>query len=210
RGWVAFRAFASTSWWGMGPPVWMNFPVETPMELARGNVHVAAGSSNVFHVDQLIVVPVTTARMWLVRPFWPSNAMLMSAWTTSVGALFRYAMPSARPPPRKPFGEPASAGGLSAPATHLAGARSGPDRMERLDDVVRPTLRVVRGREREEPPDARVDGVHQMRLRRMSGRIVERAGDLAADDVRSGDCLNGRGRSLAASGFARSREGWSR
>src|SRR5262249_24575730 len=124
---VDLRAFASTSCWRIGPPVWMNFPVETPMELARGNVHVAAGSSNVFHVDQLIVVPVTTARMWLVRPFWPSNAMLMSAWTTSVGALFRYAMPSARPPPRKPFGEPASAGGLSAPATHVAVARSGPD-----------------------------------------------------------------------------------
>src|SRR3954454_1554042 len=105
----------------------MNFPEDTPTVLPRGSVQVAAGSSKKFQVDHVMDVPVTTARMCPVRPSCPSNAMLMSACMTSTGLLFRYATPSARPPPMTWFGAAAAAGGLSAPATHVAVARSGPD-----------------------------------------------------------------------------------
>src|SRR5215213_1210915 len=115
-----FRAFASTSCCRIGPAVWMNFPVDTPIVLARGRVHIAAGSTKLFHADHVMEAPVTTARMCPVRPSCPSNAMLTSAWITSSGALFRYATPSARPPPMKPLGVPAASGGLSAAWVHVA------------------------------------------------------------------------------------------
>src|SRR4051794_1583244 len=105
----------------------MNFPLETPMVFPRGSVHVAAGSSKKFQDCHEIDVPVTTARMCPVRPSCPSNAMLMSAWMTSTGLLFRYAIPSDRPPPRVWFGPPAGADGLSAPGIHVAVERSGPE-----------------------------------------------------------------------------------
>ena len=73
------RTFASTSCWRIGPPVWMNFPLDTPMVLPCGSVHIAAGSSKKFQEDHVIDVPVTTARICPVRPSCPSNAMLMSA-----------------------------------------------------------------------------------------------------------------------------------
>src|SRR5262245_8836250 len=58
-----FLAFASTSCWRIGPPVWMKFPDDTPMTLPCGSVHVAAGSSKMFQAPHVIDVPFTTARI---------------------------------------------------------------------------------------------------------------------------------------------------
>ena len=41
--------------------------------------------------------------------------------------------------------------------------------------------RIVRRRQREQPPDAGIRGVDEMRLRRVAGRVVEGSGDRAAD-----------------------------
>src|SRR5215471_965674 len=58
-----FLAFASTSCWRIGPPVWMKFPDDTPMTFPCGWVHVAAGSSKKLQGAHVIDVPVTTARI---------------------------------------------------------------------------------------------------------------------------------------------------
>ena len=54
-------------------------------------------------------------------------------------------------------------------------------RAVRLDDVIGTADRIGRGRQREKPPDARVGGVDEMRLRRVTACIAEAAGNLRAD-----------------------------
>ena len=104
-------------------------------------------------------------------PSCPSNAMLMSAWVTWTDCCSGMRFPANGRRPER-FGLAATAGGLSAAAIHVAVARSGPDDRNAFT-AIRSTLRVSRGRQREEPPGPRVDGINEMRLRGVCRGIRE-------------------------------------
>src|SRR5580765_6438655 len=78
-GLLDLRAFASISCCRIGPPEWMNFPVDRPSVTARGVLQVAAGSRWLLQASHVMPVAVSLARMWLWTPSDPSAAIATSA-----------------------------------------------------------------------------------------------------------------------------------